>query len=191
MDEVVEQKRARGPRQGVAVLLPVEFGERLAAGRAHGGQIAAVEADKQRAVLGDGKIGEALYPGKSVAQRLVDKGGDAGAQALGGQFQVHRGGGVDHHPVGEACQQVAQLGEALGDPVLAGQLVQYCWIAGTEQRGDSLVTGQQRQIGFLGDITKTYEGNAHDNSLFYQARVGRVSDGERLRQPANANWQTE
>ena len=182
MDEVVKQKRARRPRQGVAVLLPVELGKRLIIckrqrpGRAHRGQITAIETHKQRAVLCQRQIGKLLYPGKSVAQRLVDKGGDAGTQALGSQLKVHRGGGVDHHRIGVACQQVAQLGEALGDPVLAGQLIQYRWIAGTEQRGDSLVTGQQRQIGFLGDITKTYEGNAHGDSLWRRV-MGAVLSG--------------
>ena len=89
---------------------------------------------------------------------------------------MHRGGGVDHHRIRAACQQVVQLGEALGNPVLASQLIQYRWIAGTEQRSDSLVARQQRQIGFLGDIAKTYEGNTHGDSLWRRV-MGAVLSG--------------
>ena len=72
---------------------------------------------------------------------------------------------MDHHRIRAASQQRLHLGKALGDPVLAGQLIQYSWAPGAEQRGDSLVAGEQRQIGLLGDIAKTYEGNAHGDSL--------------------------
>ncbi|MNH33331.1 hypothetical protein D3C79_938340 [compost metagenome] len=78
---------------------------------------------------------------------------------------MHRSGGVDHHGVRAAREQRIHLGEALGDPVLAGKLVQHRWTPGTEQRGDSLVAREQRQIGLLGDITKANQGNAHGNSL--------------------------
>ncbi len=167
MDKVVEQELARQPRQGVSVLLPVELGERLiiCTGGAHGGQIAAVEADKQRAVLRHGKIGERLHLGVIKAERLVDKGGNARLQALAGQREVHRGGGVDHHGVGATCQQRIHIGEALGDPVLARELVQHLWASGAEQRGDPLVAGNQRQIGLLGNIAKANQGNAHLDSF--------------------------
>ena len=78
---------------------------------------------------------------------------------------MHGGGGVDHHGVRAAREQRVHLGEQLRRPVLAGQLVQHLGIAGAEQRGDSLVAREQRQIGLLGDITEANQGNAHGNSL--------------------------
>ncbi|MNE90451.1 hypothetical protein D3C80_1879670 [compost metagenome] len=65
-------------------------------------------------------------------------------QALTGQREVHRGGGVDHHGVRTARQQRLHFGETLGDAVLAGQFAKHLWAAGTEQRGDSLVAREQR-----------------------------------------------
>jgi hypothetical protein len=70
---------------------------------------------------------------------------------------VHGGGSVDHHRIRSACQQRIDLGEALGDPVLARQLASTEG-PGTEQRGDSLVICKQRQIGLPGDIAKTNQG---------------------------------
>ncbi len=97
----------------------------------------------------DGEVGQRLGFGQIVAQGLVDKGGDPCAQALLGQLAMHRGGGVDHHGVGVAGQQGRHIGKALGDPILAGELLQHRWIAGAEQRGNPLIARQQRQIGFL------------------------------------------
>ena len=165
MDKVVEHKIPRLARQGEAVFLPVELGERLGARLGHGGQIAAVKAGKEGAILRDGEVGQRFCLGQIVAQGLVDKGGDPCAQALLGQLAVNGGSGVDHHGVGATGQQGRHIGKALGDPILAGQLLQHRWIAGAEQRGNPLIARQQRQIGFLGDIPQTNHGNAHLNSF--------------------------
>ena len=115
--------------------------------------------------LGDGEIGERLHLSCVVTQRLVHKGGNAGTQAQLRQFAVHGGGSVDHHRIRSARQQRIDLGKTLANPVLARQFAEHRGTPGTEQRGDSLVVCKQRQIGLLGDIAETYEGNAHGNSL--------------------------
>ena len=160
MDKVVKHKIPRLARQGEAMFLPVQLGERLGPRLGHDGQIAAVKAGKEGAILRDGEVGQRLGFGQ-----LVDKGRDPCPQALLGQLAMNGGGGVDHHGVGAAGQHGRHIGKALGDPILAGQLLQHRRIAGTEQRGDPLVARQQRQIGFLGDIPQTNHGNAHLNSF--------------------------